>query len=76
MKLARFKPNKNVFAIANMKRAIDIYNSEGQQLAHLPTATVPAVISWHPLRNWIAGGNSSGKIFLFTDDSGTIKQEE
>lgn len=73
---ARFKPNKNVFAIANMKRAIDIYNSEGQQLAHLPTATVPAVISWHPLRNWIAGGNSSGKIFLFTDDSGTIKQEE
>ncbi|CAI4309038.1 AAC_HP2_G0007100.mRNA.1.CDS.1 [Saccharomyces cerevisiae] len=59
-----------------MKRAIDIYNSEGQQLAHLPTATVPAVISWHPLRNWIAGGNSSGKIFLFTDDSGTIKQEE
>ncbi|KOH00219.1 Cmr1p [Saccharomyces eubayanus] len=73
---ARFKPNKNVFAIANMKRAIDIYNSDGQQLAHLPTATVPAVVSWHPLQNWIAGGNSSGKIFLFSDDSQAIKQEQ
>ncbi|CCD22357.1 Cmr1p NDAI_0A01990 [Naumovozyma dairenensis CBS 421] len=66
---ARFKPNKNVFAIANMSRAIDIYNSDGQQLAHLNTATVPAVVSWHPLRNWIVGGNSSGKVFLFQDDS-------
>lgn len=65
---ARFKPNKNVFAIANMKRAIDIYDSRGEQLAHLPTATVPAVLCWHPLQNWIAGGNSSGKVFLFTDE--------
>ncbi|EDO17073.1 hypothetical protein Kpol_530p43 [Vanderwaltozyma polyspora DSM 70294] len=71
---ARFKQDQDVFAIANMKRAIDIYDSQGQQLAHLPTATVPAVISWHPLRNWIAGGNSSGKIFLFTDE--TVKKEE
>ncbi|BAO42092.1 WD repeat-containing protein KLLA0C16533g [Kluyveromyces marxianus] len=64
---ARFKPNMDVFAIANMKRAIDIYNSAGVQLAHLPTATVPAVLSWHPTQNWIVGGNSSGKAFLFTD---------
>ncbi|SCU93659.1 LAMI_0E15148g1_1 [Lachancea mirantina] len=68
---ARFKPNTDVFAIANMSRAIDIYNSEGQQLAHLKTATVPAVVSWHPLQNWIVGGNSSGKAFLFTDNSGS-----
>ncbi|QLG73416.1 hypothetical protein HG535_0E05000 [Zygotorulaspora mrakii] len=66
-----FKPNKNVFAIANMKRAIDIYNSDGEQLAHMQTATVPAVLAWHPLQNWIAGGNSSGKVFLFTDEKGT-----
>ncbi|CCC67961.1 hypothetical protein NCAS_0A14030 [Naumovozyma castellii] len=65
---ARFKPNKNVFAIANMSRAIDIYTSSGEQLAHLTTATVPAVISWHPLQNWIVGGNSSGKAFLFTNE--------
>lgn len=56
----------DVFAIANMKRAIDIYTSSGVQLAHLPTATVPAVISWHPTQNWVVGGNSSGKAFLFT----------
>ena len=65
---ARFKQNMDVFAIANMKRAIDIYNSAGVQLAHLTTATVPAVVSWHPTRNWIVGGNSSGKVFLFTDE--------
>lgn len=63
---ARFKLNMDVFAIANMKRAIDIYTSSGVQLAHLPTATVPAVISWHPTQNWVVGGNSSGKAFLFT----------
>ncbi|CDO93274.1 unnamed protein product [Kluyveromyces dobzhanskii CBS 2104] len=65
---ARFKLNMDVFAIANMKRAIDIYNSAGVQLAHLPTATVPAVISWHSTQNWIVGGNSSGKAFLFTNE--------
>lgn len=66
---ARFKQDKDVFAIANMKRAIDIYDSQGEQLAHLTTATVPAVLSWHPLQNWIVGGNSSGKAFLFTDQN-------
>ncbi|CAR28760.1 ZYRO0F11374p [Zygosaccharomyces rouxii] len=64
---AKFKPNRDVFAIANMKRAIDIYDSQGQQLAHLRTATVPAVLAWHPLSNCIVGGNSSGKAFLFTN---------
>ncbi|CEP62567.1 Cmr1p LALA0_S05e08504g [Lachancea lanzarotensis] len=67
---ARFKPNIDVFAIANMSRAIDIYHSSGEQLAHLKTATVPAVVSWHPLQNWIVGGNSSGKVFLFEDAGG------
>ncbi|SCU81376.1 LAME_0B06788g1_1 [Lachancea meyersii CBS 8951] len=64
---ARFKANMDVFAIANMSRAIDIYHSSGEQLAHLKTATVPAVVSWHPMQNWIVGGNSSGKVFLFQD---------
>ncbi|AAS51420.1 ACR194Cp [Eremothecium gossypii ATCC 10895] len=64
---ARFKLNMDVFAIANMKRAIDIYTSRGEQLSHLETSTVPAVVSWHPMQNWIVGGNNSGKVFLFTD---------
>ncbi|KAH3902663.1 Cmr1p SCDLUD_000246 [Saccharomycodes ludwigii] len=73
---ARFKPNMNVFAIANMGRAIDLYTSNGDQLAHLQTRTVPAVISWHPYKNWIAGGNSSGQIFLFTDNGSAKPIEE
>lgn len=64
---ARFKSNENFFSIANMSRAIDIYKSNGTQIAHLETATVPAVTAWHPTQNWIAGGNASGKVFLFTD---------
>lgn len=64
---ARFKSNENLFSIANMSRAIDIYKSNGIQIAHLETATVPAVTAWHPTQNWIAGGNASGKVFLFTD---------
>ncbi|CCH61774.1 hypothetical protein TBLA_0F02330 [Henningerozyma blattae CBS 6284] len=72
---AKYKPNQNVFGIANMGKAIDLYDSEGQQLAHLKTATVPAVIAWHPINNWIAGGNSSGKIFLFTDENRVLADE-
>lgn len=73
---AKFKPNKNIFAIANMSRAIDIYTSQGQQLAHMRTPTVPAVVSWHPSQSWITGGNSSGKVFLFAESpSREIKEE-
>ncbi|XBW37523.1 hypothetical protein QEN19_003105 [Hanseniaspora menglaensis] len=64
---AKFKHDRNVFSIANMSRAIDIYNSNGIQLAHFETATVPAVTAWHPTKDWIVGGNASGKVFLFTD---------
>ncbi|CAB4252197.1 similar to Saccharomyces cerevisiae YDL156W Putative protein of unknown function [Maudiozyma barnettii] len=71
---ARFKANKNIFAIANMSRAVDVYTSEGQQLAHMATPTVPAVISWHPTLDTIVGGNSSGKVFLFSEPA--IKKEE
>lgn len=66
---AKFKPNENVFGIANMGRAIDIYNSKGEQLAHLSTPTVPAVLAWHPFKKWIVGGNSSGKGFLFLEST-------
>ncbi|CAL9730898.1 DNA damage-binding protein Cmr1p [Monosporozyma unispora] len=73
---AKFKPNENIFAIANMKRAFDIYTSDGRQLAHMPTSTVPAVVSWHPTQNWIAGGNSSGKVFLYAEPpSSTVVKE-
>lgn len=63
---ARFKNDRDLFAIGNMSRAIDIYTSQGKQVAHLKTPTVPAVVSWSPFHNRIAGGNSSGKVFLFS----------
>ncbi|KAH3663595.1 hypothetical protein OGAPHI_004996 [Ogataea philodendri] len=55
--------------IANMKKAMDIFDRNGNQLAHLDDETmtaVPAVSCFHPTQNWIVGGNSSGKAFLFT----------
>lgn len=54
------------FAIANMNRYIDIYSGTGHQLAHLGDdlmTAVPAALGFHPSRNWIAGGNSSGKVY-------------
>lgn len=57
------------FAIANMKRGIDIFSENGDRLVNLTDAdemtTVPAVIAFHPTQNWIVGGSSSGKVFLF-----------
>ncbi|KAG7833199.1 hypothetical protein KL943_004064 [Ogataea angusta] len=54
--------------IANMKKAMDIFDRNGNQLAHLDDesmSAVPAVACFHSTQNWIAGGNSSGKTFLF-----------
>lgn len=54
------------FAIANMNRYIDIYSGTGHQLAHLGDAlmtAVPSALAFHPTQNWIAGGNSSGKMY-------------
>ena len=57
------------FCIANMNRGIDVYNQQGQILAHLAgdaVGAVPAVATMHPLRNWCVGGSASGKLYLFT----------
>lgn len=56
------------FVIANMKRSFDIYSQHGELIANLkaPEMTaVPAVVSFHPSQNWIIGGTSSGKVFLW-----------
>lgn len=61
--------NVQKFAIANMNRSIDIYNESGKMFALLADpdnmTAVPAVVAFHPLHNWIVGGSSSGKAFLF-----------
>ena len=47
-----------------MNRGLDIYNQDGQILAHLneQVGAVPAVCTLHPSQNWAVGG--SGKIYL------------
>ncbi|ANB12079.1 Cmr1p [Sugiyamaella lignohabitans] len=56
------------FVIANMKRYLDIYSADGQQLAHLGhelMSAVPAVVQFHPSQNWLVGGSASGKLYLW-----------
>ncbi|RKP31719.1 WD40 repeat-like protein [Metschnikowia bicuspidata] len=57
------------FAIANMQRSIDVFDENGLRLASLHDpdlmTAVPAVVAFHPTRNWLVGGTSSGKVFLF-----------
>ncbi|KAF3013051.1 hypothetical protein E8E14_010001 [Neopestalotiopsis sp. 37M] len=58
----------NKFAIANMNRFVDVYDSNGEQLAQLSgegITAVPAVAQLHPTQNWVAGGTGSGKLCLW-----------
>lgn len=53
------------FAIGNMNRFVDIFASDGSQLAQLDgdgISAVPAVAHFHPSKDWVAGGTASGKL--------------
>lgn len=57
------------FAIANMNRFVDVFAADGSQLAQLDgdgITAVPAVAHFHPTMDWVAGGNGSGKLCLWT----------
>ena len=65
------RPNDGIqkFAIANMNRFVDLFASDGTQLAQLDgegITAVPAVAHFHPTLDWVAGGNGSGKLCLWT----------
>lgn len=56
------------FVIGNMNRFVDVYTSEGEQLAQLGgdgISAVPAVAQFHPTRDWVAAGTASGKLCLW-----------
>lgn len=55
------------FIIANMNRGLDVYDQNGQIIAHLSDSVgaVPAVSTLHPTQNWAVGGLASGKMYLF-----------
>jgi len=56
------------FVIGNMNRFVDVFASNGEQLAQLDgdgISAVPAVAHFHPSLNWVAGGTASGKLCLW-----------
>ncbi|RFU73946.1 wd repeat containing [Trichoderma arundinaceum] len=56
------------FTIGNMNRFVDVYASDGSQLAQLGgegISAVPAVAHFHPSMDWVAGGTASGKLCLW-----------
>lgn len=64
------RPNDGIqkFVIGNMNRFVDVFASDGSQLAQLGgdgITAVPAVAHFHPSMDWVAGANSSGKLCLW-----------
>jgi len=56
------------FVIGNMNRFVDVYSSDGEQLAQLSGDGItagPAVAQFHPTKDWVAGGTASGKLCLW-----------
>ncbi|EXJ92759.1 hypothetical protein A1O3_01311 [Capronia epimyces CBS 606.96] len=63
-------PEDNIqkLVVGNMNRFVDIYSADGTQLAQLggdSITAVPAVAVFHPTKDWVAGGTSSGKLCLW-----------
>ncbi|KAF5001172.1 hypothetical protein FGRMN_1196 [Fusarium graminum] len=61
------RPNDGIqkFVIGNMNRFVDVFASDGSQLAQLDgdgITAVPAVAHFHPSQDWVAGATSSGKL--------------
>lgn len=56
------------FVIGNMNRFVDVFASDGSQLAQLGgdgISAVPAVAHFHPTLDWVAGATASGKLCLW-----------
>jgi WD repeat-containing protein 76 len=48
---------------------IDVYSSKGELINHFSEAelitAVPAVVQFHPRKDWIVGGTASGKVAAY-----------
>ena len=56
------------FVIGNMNRFVDVFASDGSQLAQLGgdgISAVPAVAHFHSTLDWVAGATASGKLCLW-----------
>jgi hypothetical protein len=52
-----------------MGRGIDVYSAQGELINYFSDAgsitAVPAVVQFHPRKDWIVGGTASGKVVAF-----------
>ena len=50
-------------------RGIDVYSSKGELINHFShpefITAVPAVVQFHPRKDWIVGGTASGKVVAY-----------
>lgn len=56
------------FVIGNMNRFVDVFSSDGEQLAQLSgdgITAVPSVAQFHPTKDWVGAGTASGKLCLW-----------
>jgi WD40 repeat protein len=51
------------------KRGIDVYSSKGELINHFSEreliTAVPAVVQFHPRKDWVVGGTASGKVVAY-----------
>ena len=54
---------------ASNNRGIDVYSSKGELINHFSEpeliTAVPAVVQFHPRKDWIVGGTASGKVVAY-----------
>jgi WD40 repeat protein len=60
----------DVFVVGSMKRPrqVEVWGSNGSSMAILTHELLNSVSSlncFHPSENWIVGGNSSGRVFVW-----------
>jgi hypothetical protein len=48
-------------------RGIDVYTAQGELINHFsdPETAIPAVVQFHPRKDWIVGGTARGRIVAF-----------
>ena len=57
------------FLLTLVDRGIDVYSAQGELINHFSEpdliTAVPAVVQFHPRKDWIVGGTASGKVVAY-----------
>jgi WD repeat-containing protein 76 len=48
-------------------RGIDVYSAKGELINHFAEreTAIPAVVQFHPRKDWIVGGTAGGRVVAF-----------